>query len=103
MDSNNDIRQMILKNCSSDQLAEVARRAGMRTLAEDGWRLVRLGVTTAEEVLRVTKDQSLSSGGGGSAEPGLAGGRSEEGRGGEGGRSRGSPEQLKKKKTRSTW
>ncbi|HYV29853.1 MAG TPA: GspE/PulE family protein [Candidatus Binatia bacterium] len=72
MDSNNDIRQMILKNCSSDQLAEVARRAGMRTLAEDGWRLVRLGVTTAEEVLRVTKDQSLSSGGDESAEPVLA-------------------------------
>ncbi|MBL9136289.1 MAG: hypothetical protein JNK85_10490, partial [Verrucomicrobiales bacterium] len=35
-----------------------ARRAGMRTLAEDGWRLVRLGVTTPEEVLRVTKEQA---------------------------------------------
>jgi len=35
----------------------------MRPLAEDGWRLVRAGVTTAEEVLRVTKDQSLGSGG----------------------------------------
>jgi Tfp pilus assembly pilus retraction ATPase PilT len=72
MDSNNEIRQMILKNCSSDQLREVARRAGMRTLAEDGWRLVRLGVTTPEEVLRVTKDQSMSSGGEESVEPVLA-------------------------------
>src|SRR6266545_2951020 len=69
MDSNNEIRQMILKNCSSDQLAAAARRAGMRTLADDGWRLVGLGVTTPEEVLRVTKDQSLSSGGEESAEP----------------------------------
>jgi general secretion pathway protein E/type IV pilus assembly protein PilB len=60
MDSNNEIRQMILKNCSSDQLRDVARRAGMRMLAEDGWRLVRLGVTTPEEVLRVTKDQSIN-------------------------------------------
>src|SRR6058998_3737889 len=60
MDSNNEIRQMILKNCSSDQLREAARGAGMRTLAEDGWRLVRLGVTTPEEVLRVTKDQSIN-------------------------------------------
>ena len=34
----------------------------MRTLAEDGWRLVRAGVTTPEEVLRVTKDQSLGDG-----------------------------------------
>jgi type II secretory ATPase GspE/PulE/Tfp pilus assembly ATPase PilB-like protein len=69
MDSNNEIRQLILKKCSSDQLAAAARRAGMRTLAEDGWRLVGLGVTTPEEVLRVTKDQSLSSGGDESAEP----------------------------------
>ena len=32
----------------------------MRTLSEDGWRLVRSGVTTAEEVMRVTKDQSFN-------------------------------------------
>jgi type II secretory ATPase GspE/PulE/Tfp pilus assembly ATPase PilB-like protein len=63
MDSNNEIRQLILKNSSSDVIREVASRSGMRTLAEDGWRLVRLGVTTPEEVLRVTKDQSLGSGG----------------------------------------
>ncbi len=59
MDSNNQIRQMILQNRSSDELREVARKAGMRTLAEDGWRLVAAGVTTPEEVLRVTKDQSV--------------------------------------------
>src|SRR2546426_2693596 len=69
MDSNNEIRRLILKNASSDQLAAAARRAGMRTLADDGWRLVVLGVTTPAEVLRVTKDQSLSSGGEESAEP----------------------------------
>jgi type II secretory ATPase GspE/PulE/Tfp pilus assembly ATPase PilB-like protein len=62
MDSNSEIRQLILKNSSSDQLREAARRKGMRTLSEDGWRLVRLGVTTAEEVLRVTKDQSVGDG-----------------------------------------
>jgi type II secretion system protein E len=59
MDLNNEIRQMILKNCSSGEIREVATRSGMRALAEDGWRLVREGVTTPEEVLRVTKDQSL--------------------------------------------
>jgi type II secretion system protein E len=62
MDTSQDIRQMILKNASGDQLREAARKNGMRTLAEDGWRIVRMGVTTAEEVLRVTKDQSLGSG-----------------------------------------
>jgi len=60
MDSNNEIRRLILKNCSSDQLREAARRAGMRALSEDGWRLVRAGVTTPGEVLRVTKDQTLA-------------------------------------------
>ncbi len=59
MDTDNEIRQMILRNCSSGEIREVARRAGMRTLAEDGWRVVRAGITTPEEVLRVTKDQSL--------------------------------------------
>jgi type II secretion system protein E len=59
MDSNNEIRQLILKNCSSDQVREAARRAGMRTLSEDGWRLVGEGVTSPEEVLRVTKEQTL--------------------------------------------
>ncbi len=72
MDSNNEIRQLILKNSSSDIIREAARRAGMRTLADDGWRLVRQGVTTPEEVLRVTKDQSLSSGGEESVEPLMA-------------------------------
>src|SRR3989454_740682 len=62
MDSSNEIRQMILKNSSSGEIREIARRGGMRTLAEDGWRLVRAGVTTPEEVLRVTKDQSLGDG-----------------------------------------
>ncbi|MBN2507821.1 MAG: type II/IV secretion system protein [Verrucomicrobia bacterium] len=62
MDASSDIRQMVLKNRSADEIREAARRGGMRTLAEDGWRLVRLGVTTPEEVLRVTKDQTLVSG-----------------------------------------
>jgi general secretion pathway protein E len=61
MDSSNEIRQKILQNRSADEIREVARQAGMRTLAEDGWRLVATGETTPEEVLRVTKDQSVVS------------------------------------------
>ncbi len=61
MDSSNEIRQMILQNKSSDVIRDAARRAGMKTLAEDGWRLVAQGITTPEEVLRVTKDQSVMS------------------------------------------
>jgi len=54
MDSTSEIRQMILKNMSSDVLRESARRDGMKTLAEDGWRLVSQGITTVAEVLSVT-------------------------------------------------
>ncbi|HEV2391688.1 MAG TPA: GspE/PulE family protein [Verrucomicrobiae bacterium] len=60
MDSNNEIRQLILKNGSSDLIRDAARRAGMRTLAEDGWRLVALGVTTVEEVLSVTTAKEVA-------------------------------------------
>jgi len=65
MDSDNEIRQLVLRNRSSDEIRDAARRAGMRTLAEDGWRLVQLGVTTVEEVLSVTtaKEVSLTTGG----------------------------------------
>jgi len=60
MDSDDEIRQLILKSSSSDVLRNAARRAGLRTLAEDGWRLVRLGVTTVEEVLSVTTAKEVA-------------------------------------------
>jgi hypothetical protein len=60
MDSANEIRQFILKNVTSDALRDAARRSGMRTLAEDGWRLVRLGITTVEEVLSVTTAKEVA-------------------------------------------
>jgi len=54
MDTNAEIRQLLLRNASSDLIREAACRAGMTTLADDGARLVREGVTTIEEVLSVT-------------------------------------------------
>jgi general secretion pathway protein E/type IV pilus assembly protein PilB len=60
MDSSNEIRQLILRHASTDEVRDAARRDGMRTLAEDGWRLVRLGVTTVEEVLSVTTAKEVS-------------------------------------------
>jgi type II secretory ATPase GspE/PulE/Tfp pilus assembly ATPase PilB-like protein len=58
MDTNHEIRRLILKNSSSGEIREAARKAGMRPLVEDGWRLVAEGVTTPEEVLRVTKESA---------------------------------------------
>jgi type II secretion system protein E len=60
MDIDNPLRELVLKNVSSGEIAAQARRSGLRTLNEDGWRLVRTGITTPEEVLRVTKDQTVS-------------------------------------------
>ncbi len=60
MDTDNEIRQLILKNASTDQVRDAARRAGMRTLAEDGWRLVGQGLTTFEEVLSVTTAKEVA-------------------------------------------
>lgn len=60
MDIDNAIRQMVLQSGSTDQIREAARKLGMKTLAEDGWRLVRLGVTTVEEVLSVTTAKEVA-------------------------------------------
>ena len=54
MDTNAEIRQMILQSASTDKIREAAMHAGMTTLADDGRRLVQEGVTTIEEVLSVT-------------------------------------------------
>jgi general secretion pathway protein E len=53
---NDDIRKLILKNADSNQIREVARRHGMKTLLEDGAQKVKSGITTLSEVLRVTQE-----------------------------------------------
>ncbi len=60
METDNEIRQLILKNVSSDVIREAACRAGMKTLAQDGWRLVEQGITTVEEVLSVTTAKEVT-------------------------------------------
>jgi len=52
---NEAIRPLILSRAASSTIAQRAVEQGMRTLREDGWRKVMNGVTTIEEVLRVTQ------------------------------------------------
>ena len=52
---NEELREMVVERKSASQLLPAARKAGLRLLREDGWRLVRNGLTTPEEVLRATK------------------------------------------------
>jgi len=51
-----DIRKFILKKADSNQIREMARRHGMKTLLEDGAKKVKTGVTTLNEILRVTQE-----------------------------------------------
>jgi general secretion pathway protein E/type IV pilus assembly protein PilB len=60
MSLNQKLRQHILQNCSSGELKELAIKDGMTTLSHDGWRLVREGITTPDEVLRVTKSEHVN-------------------------------------------
>jgi type IV pilus assembly protein PilB len=48
-----ELRRRILEKASADELREVARTEGMRTLREDGLEKVRAGITSVAEVLRV--------------------------------------------------
>ena len=56
MELSDEMRQRIMANEDASQLTECARRHGMRNLREDGWRKVEMGITTAEEVMRVTQE-----------------------------------------------
>ena len=49
------LREMILKREGANRLKKYAMDHGMRTLRDDGWDRVRAGVTTPEEVIRITK------------------------------------------------
>ena len=48
------VQQLILTRASSHDVARAAQQTGMRTLRQDGWQRILQGLTTPQEVLRVT-------------------------------------------------
>jgi general secretion pathway protein E len=56
MDLDEGIRKLIMKNEDASVLTKAARANGMRNLREDGWRKIHDGVTTVDEVMRVTQE-----------------------------------------------
>ncbi len=52
---NDEIRQMIMDKATSGEIREKAIEMGMRTLREDGIIKAKKGITTLDEVLRVTQ------------------------------------------------
>jgi general secretion pathway protein E/type IV pilus assembly protein PilB len=52
---NEALRPLILARAAATTIAQKAMEQGMRTLRVDGWNKVKAGITTIEEVLRVTQ------------------------------------------------
>jgi general secretion pathway protein E len=50
-----DLRRMIVRGANAQDLAKEARRGGFRTMFEDGLAKVDAGITSIEEVMRVTR------------------------------------------------
>ena len=56
---NKEIRELIAQNAPVDAIRDVAREKRMRTMRESGVELVKQGITTVEEVMRVTTEKSV--------------------------------------------
>ncbi len=54
---NEAIRPLVMNRAPASTIAQRAIEEGMRTLRTDGWNKVRAGLTTIEEVLRVTQSE----------------------------------------------
>src|SRR5262245_5044206 len=54
MVSTDPIREMVVSRVNAGVIRHEAMKSGMKTLRQDGWRKVLMGITTVEEVARVT-------------------------------------------------
>ena len=54
-----EIRSMALKQASTNEIRRLAVQLGMRGLREDGWRKVTAGLTTVDEVIRLTQEDEF--------------------------------------------
>ncbi|MFA5039481.1 MAG: ATPase, T2SS/T4P/T4SS family [Candidatus Omnitrophota bacterium] len=52
---NEEIREMVLLKSSASQIRQKAVQLGFKTLLQQGWEKIREGLTTPEEVMRVTE------------------------------------------------
>jgi general secretion pathway protein E len=52
------LKKMVVANESSSELIKVAKQEGMKTLREDAWEKAKQGITTYQEVIRVTGEGS---------------------------------------------
>jgi len=57
---NDELRDMAYREVPTTEIRKVARKHGMRTLREDGWLKITRGITTIEEVRRVTAEEEYT-------------------------------------------
>lgn len=57
---NDELRDMAYREIPTTEIRKVARKHGMRTLREDGWAKLSRGITTIEEVRRVTAEEEYT-------------------------------------------
>ncbi len=53
---NDELRRLIMQHAGTSEIERAARAAGMRIMYEDGLAKAVQGITTIEEVLRVTQE-----------------------------------------------
>ncbi len=58
---NDKLREMIVQRRSAGEIQVVARQQGLKLMREDGWAKVLRGMTTIEEIVRVSKAESAAS------------------------------------------
>ena len=54
-----EIRSVALKQASTSEIRRLAVQMGMKGLREDGWRKVAAGLTTVDEVIRLTQEDEF--------------------------------------------
>ena len=57
--ADDELRQQIVQHKSATEMLLAARKKGMRLMRDDGWAKCHKGMTTVEEILRVTKTEGL--------------------------------------------
>jgi type II secretory ATPase GspE/PulE/Tfp pilus assembly ATPase PilB-like protein len=57
---NDAVQELVSRHAMNSELRETAQRSGMRTLRDAGWEKVSDGLTTIEEVTRITSNLQLS-------------------------------------------
>ena len=56
MKADEQVREMIHRQAAEAEIRHAATAAGLRTMRDDGERLITQGITSEEEVLRVTRE-----------------------------------------------